>query len=47
MPCALENEDVVTETLQRPQFGMRRFEWPGEESVDFHLPHGETPRLLR
>jgi len=47
MLCALEHEDTVSETLQRPQFGMRRFEWPGEESVDFHLPHGEMLRLLR
>src|SRR5919205_3368604 len=47
MLCALEDEDAVSETLQRPQFGMRRFEWPGEEGVDFHLPHGEMLRLLR
>ena len=44
--CALEDEDAVSETLQRPQFGMRRFEWPGEDGVDFHLPHGEMLRLL-
>jgi SAM-dependent methyltransferase len=47
MLCALENEEAVSETLQRPQFGMRRFEWPGEEAVDFHLPHGEMLALLR
>ncbi len=33
--------------LLRPYFGMHRFEWPGEESVDFHLPHGEMIALLR
>jgi SAM-dependent methyltransferase len=47
MLCALEDEQAVSETLQRPQFGMRRFEWPGEEGVDFHLPHGEMLRVLR
>ena len=47
MLCALEDEYAVSETLQRPQFGMRRFEWPGEEGVDFHLPHGEMLRVLR
>jgi SAM-dependent methyltransferase len=47
MLCALEDEDAVSETLQRPQFGMRRFEWPGDDGVDFHLPHGEMLRVLR
>src|SRR3954465_6992558 len=26
---------------------MRRCEWPGEEHVDFHLPHGEMLQVLR
>jgi SAM-dependent methyltransferase len=47
MLCALDDEEAVSETLQRPQFGMRRFEWPGEEGVDFHLPHGVMLGLLR
>jgi SAM-dependent methyltransferase len=37
----------VSETLQRPQFPMHRFEWPDEDSVEFHLPHGELILLLR
>ena len=39
---------VVQEQLQRPQFGMHRFEWPIEEGggVEFHLPHGELLDLL-
>ncbi len=42
-----EGEDVqVGERLARPYFGMRRFEWAGEESVEFHLPHGELIALL-
>lgn len=34
-------------TLLRPQFGMHRFEWPDEDSVEFHISHGEMFRLLR
>ena len=34
-------------TLQRPQFGMHRFEWAGEIGVEFHLPHGEWIAVLR
>ena len=33
--------------LLRPYFGMHRFEWPGDESVEFHLGHGDMIRLLR
>jgi len=36
----------VGETLKRPQFGMHRFDWVDDESVEFHLPHGEMIRLL-
>jgi SAM-dependent methyltransferase len=42
--CAL---DYGTDTcLQRPQFGMHRFEWP-EGGVEFHLAHGEWIDVLR
>ena len=34
-------------TLLRPQFGMHRFEWPDDDSVAFHLSHGDMIRLLR
>ena len=37
----------ATNTLLRPQFGMHRFEWPDDTSVEFHLSHGEMIRLLR
>ena len=38
----------VGERLLRPQFGLHRMEWSGEdEGVDFQLPHGEWIRLLR
>jgi len=35
------------ERLLRSQFGMRRFEWPDDDSVEFHLSHGELIALLR
>jgi SAM-dependent methyltransferase len=40
------DEIPASETLQRPQFGMHRFEWP-DGGVEFHLPHGEWIDLLR
>jgi SAM-dependent methyltransferase len=43
--CSPDTGDV-TETLQRPQRGMYRYEWPGELGVEFHLPHGEWIDLL-
>lgn len=48
MLCSPDEDDVpVPEQLLRPQFGMHRFEWPSDESVEFHLPHGEMLRVLR
>ena len=42
-------EQPAGERLLRPYFGMHRVEWPDEEddSVEFHLPHGELIALLR
>ncbi|MBV9604198.1 MAG: methyltransferase domain-containing protein [Solirubrobacterales bacterium] len=34
------------ERLLRPYFGMHHFEWNGDDSVEFHLPHGEMIDLL-
>ncbi|HEV2109676.1 MAG TPA: hypothetical protein VGR16_15570, partial [Thermomicrobiales bacterium] len=43
-----DTEDiVVTECFRRPYFGMHRFEWPDDESVEFHLGYGDMIRLLR
>ncbi|HUZ97747.1 MAG TPA: class I SAM-dependent methyltransferase [Gaiellaceae bacterium] len=44
--CA-PDEGTLGTTLVRPLFGIYRMEWPGEEGVEFHLPHGEWVRLLR
>ena len=41
-----ENAPAGT-TLLRDYFGMHRFEWPDDPSVEFHLGHGEMIRLLR
>ena len=37
----------ITDRLRRPLFGMHRFGWPDDDSVEFHLPHGEMIRVLR
>lgn len=42
-----EGDQPAADRLLRPTFGMHRFEWPEDESVEFHLPHGEWIRLLR
>jgi SAM-dependent methyltransferase len=43
-----EQEDLpATQTLQRPYFGMHRFQWKGSDAVEFHLGHGDMIRLLR
>ena len=42
-----EDDLPATEQLLRPYFGMHRFEWPDDQSVEFHLGHGDMIRLLR
>jgi SAM-dependent methyltransferase len=44
--CELDSDEPSTDRLARPQFGPYRFEWSSDESVEFHLPHGEMLRLL-
>jgi SAM-dependent methyltransferase len=41
------DEGAITTDLQRPYFGMHRLQWPGEESVEFQLTHGDEIRVLR
>ena len=45
--CAPWSEEPVGETLQRPQFGLHRTDWPDAEGPDFHLSHSHMFRLLR
>src|SRR5688572_21148603 len=40
-------EGPATDRLIRDYFGMYRFEWPDEDSVEFHLGYGDMIRLLR
>ena len=48
MLCAPDYEDAPNgERLLRPYFGMHRFEWSSDDSVEFHLPHGQMITLLR
>jgi SAM-dependent methyltransferase len=47
MLCTGNEDDVAGERLVRDQFGLHRIEWPDDESVEFHLPHGEWIDLLR
>jgi SAM-dependent methyltransferase len=42
------DEGKVDERLHRPQFGMHRFEFEGDdEGIEYHLAHGDWIRLLR
>ncbi len=40
-------EAAVTESLHRPYFGLHRCVWTDDDSIEFHLPHGELIRLMR
>jgi SAM-dependent methyltransferase len=45
--CSPDDENApVQDRLLRPYFGMHSIEWPGENSVEFHLTHGDMVRLL-
>src|SRR5439155_24432502 len=49
MLCApeLDSEGPATDRLRRDYFGMHRFEWADDPSVDFHLGYGDWIRLFR
>jgi SAM-dependent methyltransferase len=48
MLCVPAEDGVAAdERLLRPQFGMHRFDWPDDPTVEFHLSHGDWIRLLR
>jgi SAM-dependent methyltransferase len=42
-----EDDSAAGDRLLRPAFGMHRIEWPTDDSVEFHLSHGDWIRLLR
>ena len=48
MLCVPDEVDgAAGEKLVRPMFGLHRMEWSDDQSVEFHLPHGEMISLLR
>jgi SAM-dependent methyltransferase len=47
MLCMQDEEVPPTAALRRPYFGMHRFEWPGDDGIDFHLGYGDWIRLFR
>ncbi len=48
MICAPDlGDEPVEDRLLRPYFGMHRFEWGDDDSVEFNVPHGELIALLR
>ena len=44
--CCRE-EGASAETLQRPQRGLERIDWPEPDETDFHQAHGERIALMR
>jgi SAM-dependent methyltransferase len=48
MLCSpVDENEPASDRLLRDYFGMHRFEWAGEPSVDFHIGYGDWIRLLR
>jgi SAM-dependent methyltransferase len=48
MLCTPDQEGIAADRqLKRDYFGMHRFDWPDDHSVEFHLGYGEWIRLLR
>ena len=49
MLCMPELDDgtPTDATLKRSQLHINRFEWPDDESIEFHISHGDRIRLLR
>jgi SAM-dependent methyltransferase len=45
--CSPDSDEPAGETLLRPYFGIHRFEWTGDDSVEFHITHGKWIELLR
>jgi SAM-dependent methyltransferase len=41
------DEGAAGDRLLRPQRGLSRLEWPGDEGVEFHLAHGDWIALLK
>jgi SAM-dependent methyltransferase len=46
MTCTPGDGGLAGERLERPYFGMHRFDFGKDETVEFHLGHGEWFRVL-
>jgi SAM-dependent methyltransferase len=46
MLCAPDSDEAAADRLLNDQFGSYRFEWSSDESVEFHLAHGQMIQLL-
>lgn len=44
---SMPDSGPAQDRLVRDLFGLHRLTWPGEDGVEFYLPHGERIRLLR
>jgi SAM-dependent methyltransferase len=47
--CAPDDDGPTTTELKRPQLGLHKLEWPDDptdNSVEFHLPHGQLIDLF-
>jgi len=42
-----EDGSPATNCMVREQFGMHRLQWPDDDTVEFHLSHGDWISLLR
>jgi hypothetical protein len=42
-----QDNRAAGDRLLRPAFGMYRIEWPTDDSVEFHLSHGDWIAMLR
>jgi SAM-dependent methyltransferase len=47
MTCTPTEGGAAGERLERPYFGMHRFEFPADDVVEFHLGHADWMRVLR
>lgn len=48
MLCVPDEDGTPAEhSMQRPYFGMHRFEWPDDPAIEFHLGYGDWIRLFR
>ena len=47
MACTPTGGGAADERLERPYFGMHRFEFAGDDAVEFHLGHGDWFNVLK